>query len=100
MTVSERKAQRSRPMVLSRGAVFGWNPAQNTMLNGVVNTASALERAVSETESAVSPRAAWVRTFDAFPPGHAATTIMPRAMLAVGAMAKVRRRVSAGNAST
>ena len=98
--VSKRNAPQSRPIVLSRFDVRGWSPAQKTMLKGVVSTARALESAVNETERAASPRAAWVRTFDAFPPGQAATTIMPRAMLAVGAMAKVRRKVRAGSAIT
>src|SRR5690606_26659945 len=47
---------------------------------GIVNTVITLEIAVSETESAVSPRARYVIRFEVGPPGQAARIITPMAI--------------------
>jgi len=59
-------------------------PAQNVMFNGVMNTAHRLAMAVMETDKATLPLAVAVMKLEMLPPGQAATSIIPRATLAMG----------------
>ena len=71
---------------------------QNAKLSGVVNTHAAVLMAVSETESSVLPLDNEVMKFDMLPPGHAATRIIPSAIIGDIQFLNVivRRNVSAG----
>ena len=51
----------------------------NTTMNGIVTTESRLMTAVSEMESATSPRPKAVSRFEVTPPGAAATIMTPSA---------------------
>ena len=64
-------------MAISRriAAVAGLSEPHSAVLNGVKNSAPTVENAVIVTESAVLPRAKWVRKFEMLPPGQHATRI-------------------------
>ena len=61
-----------------------------------MNSATVVAIAVIDTESAVFPPARWVRKFEMLPPGQAATSIRPSAMLGSGRKARTMRKVAAG----
>jgi hypothetical protein len=75
-----------------------YNPPQNEILKGVMNTATTLAIAVMQTDSAVFPLARDVIKFEMFPPGQAATTIIPRATLGRGLNSSTSRKVRKGRA--
>ena len=71
---------------------------QKEKLSGVVNMHNAVLMAVSETESSVFPLQRDVMKLEMFPPGHAATRIIPSAIIGDIQFLKVivRRKVKAG----
>lgn len=84
----------------SSAAVSGLSAAQNRMLSGVVTMASRLDTPVMLIDSAVLPRAICVIRLEMLPPGHAATTIMPSAMLGCGFSSMVIAHVTAGSTAS
>ena len=58
---------------------------------------SELDTAVKLTESAAFPLAIDAMKFEIFPPGQAATSIIPKAKLGRGWMIKIKINVSAGS---
>ena len=71
-------------------------------MSGVVNMHAAVLNAVSETESSVLPREKDVMKLDMFPPGQAATRIIPRAIIGEIQLSieMTRRNVRAGRKMT
>lgn len=64
---------------------------------GVKRKAKAEEKVVRLTESAKFPFAKWVKKLDIFPPGHAATSTIPKARPGCGFTTQMMRRVATGN---
>src|SRR5690554_784561 len=62
-----------------------------------MKTAIKVEKAVKLTERAVFPFDKYVIKFETFPPGQAATIIIPRAILGWGLIAKTSKKVRKGN---
>ena len=58
-----------------------YNPPQKEKLNGVMNTASPVDMAVSVTDSSVLARDSDDMKLEMLPPGQAATSIMPMATI-------------------
>src|SRR5690606_38988367 len=65
-------------------AVSGFRLPQNARFSGVKSSEPSVEIDVIVIDSAVLPRAKWVRKFEMLPPGQAATRISPSAMLGAG----------------
>ena len=63
---------------------------------GVINTAATDEKAVKLTESAVFPLARCVMKLEILPPGQAATSIIPMAILGAGFIIITSRNVIKG----
>ncbi len=61
-------------------AVAGFMDPQKEILNGVIITAAAVDTAVMLMDKAQLPLERYVMILEKFPPGQAATSIMPRAM--------------------
>lgn len=76
--------QKSRLTTVRMLAVGGWRLAQSARFKGVITMERELETAVRLTESAAFPLAIADIKLDMFPPGHAATSIIPKAKLAFG----------------
>ena len=72
---------------------------QNEKLNGVVNTQRTVLMAVNDTDSSEFPLQSDVMKLDTFPPGHAATRIIPSEIIGVRTLLKMmqRRNVNAGS---
>ena len=66
------------------------------ILAAVGAIAAMVAKAVRLTLRAAFPPARWVIKLDMFPPGQAATIIIPSAILALGSMIQINRKVSAG----
>ena len=64
---------------------------QKKKFAGVITNASKEEKAVSVTESATLPRDKSVKKFDTFPPGQAATRIIPSAIPGEGVSISIKR---------
>lgn len=75
----------------------GINDDQKKKLAGVIIKAKSEVKAVRVTESATFPPASNEKKLEAFPPGHAATKIIPSAMPGAGVIINIIRHVSAGN---
>ena len=67
---------------------------QNEKLNGVVNTQSAVLMAVSETDNSELPLQSEVMKLEMFPPGHAATRIIPSETIGVRILLNVMQRTN------
>jgi len=72
-------------------AVAGFKLPQKDKFSGVMMMAAAVDSAVILMETAQFPFARYVMMLERLPPGHAATSIIPRAMDGAGEMTKVRR---------
>lgn len=70
---------------------------QNKKFKGVITNADTEVMAVSVTDKATFPRASSEKKLDAFPPGQAATRIIPNAIPCGGDQIKIITMVSAGN---
>lgn len=75
----------------------GSSDDQKKKLRGVITNARIEVNAVSVTESATFPPDNKLKKFDALPPGHAATKIIPKAMPGDGFKSKMSKQVSTGN---
>jgi len=73
-------------------AVSGLRFPQNARLSGVMNIAAAVDIAVIVMEIAVFPFARYVMILERLPPGHAATSIIPKAIEGCGFMIMVKRK--------
>ena len=62
-----------------------------------MKTANKVAIAVRLTDNAELPLAKWVMKFDIFPPGHAATMNMPKAILGIGSINHTKIKVIRGN---
>ena len=78
--------------------VGSYNPPQNEIFRGVMNTAQTLAIAVMLTESAAFPLAKEVMKLEMFPPGQAAINIIPKATLGIGRKMRTSRKVRNGSA--
>ena len=80
-------------------AKFRYILPQKEKFRGVVKMQAAVLKAVRETESSVLPLESEVMKFEMFPPGHDATSIIPRAIIGDIQFLKVivRRNVRAGS---
>ena len=67
-------------------------------MKGVINTAQTLATAVMHTDKAAFPLAREVIKLEMLPPGHAATSIMPRATLGIGLKINTNTKVKKGRA--
>ena len=67
-------------------------------MKGVINTAHTLATAVMHTDRAALPLAREVIKLEMLPPGHAATSIMPRATLGIGLKTNTNKKVKKGRA--
>jgi hypothetical protein len=67
-------------------AVSEYRPPQKAKLKGVIKTADMVAKAVRLMDRAAFPLARDDIKFEIFPPGQAATSIIPRATLGVGFM--------------
>src|ERR1039457_3783785 len=96
---TNRPAARGRPsssntcMNISSGFTATWrrigcagaySPPQKAMFSGVIEIAVSVDAVLMDTDSAVLPRAKWVRKFEMLPAGQEETRIMPSAMLGRG----------------
>ena len=80
----------------NNSAVGAYKPAQKAKLNGVITRAAIVEKAVRLTESATLPFAKEVIKLEILPPGQAATSIIPNAMLGVGSINTINIYVKNG----
>ena len=80
-------------------ANFRYNPPHIVKLSGVMMMQTAVLNAVSATESSLFPFDREVMKFEMFPPGQAATRIMPSAIIGLIHPSNdiTSRKVSAGN---
>ena len=76
--------QKSRLTSVSIIEVGGYKLPQKARFRGVMKIARELDTAVKLTESAVFPLAMAVMKLEIFPPGQAATSIIPKAKLGLG----------------
>lgn len=77
--------------------VSGKNVAQKSKLNGVRKGVNTVAMAVSETESAILALETEEIKLETFPPGQAATRIIPKARAGWGLKSMTRSAVNAGN---
>ena len=98
--VEPRKDSGSMLTCRNSALVSGLSPAQKMMFSGVVTIASRLDTPVMLIESAVLPRAICVIRLEIFPPGQAATTIIPSAILGCGFKSIVIAHVTAGSTAS
>tara|TARA_B100001758_G_C18077996_1_gene436748 strand:+ start:388 stop:672 length:285 start_codon:yes stop_codon:yes gene_type:complete len=82
----------------SISAVGGYKPPYNEMFKGVIKTAHTLAIAVIQTDKAVFPLAKEVMKLEMFPPGQAATIIIPIATLGMGLKIHTMKKVNKGKA--
>lgn len=80
----------------NKGAVAGFKLAQIVKFKGVVINAIKVENAVRLTANATFAFANEEIKLEIFPPGQAATKIIPNAMLGEGFKIKVKTKVKAG----
>ena len=80
-----------------RPLVIGCRLPQNAKLSGVITTATAVDSALTLTDSAVLPRAWCTRKLEMCPAGQDDTRIMPSAMLGKGCSTHTSTYVIAGN---
>jgi hypothetical protein len=78
--------------------VGGYSAAQKLRFTGVIITANRVALAVKVTERARFPPAKEVIKLEIFPPGQAATRIIPRAILGMGFIRRTSKKVRKGNA--
>lgn len=83
-------------MVRRTEAVGGYKFPQNCKLKGVIKIAATVANAVRLTLSAVFPPERWVIKLEIFPPGQAATKIIPNAILGFGCKIRISPKVKAG----
>ena len=67
-------------------------------MKGVINTAQTLATAVMHTDRAALPLAREVIKLEILPPGHAATSIIPKATLGMGLKTNTNKKVKKGRA--
>lgn len=77
--------------------VPGYSEPQNKVLNGVMKIAKTVEIADMLIDRGVFPFPKYVKKFDRFPPGQAATKNNPNAMLGNGFMIMTNKKVKAGS---
>jgi len=77
--------------------ILMYRSPQKAKLAGVITMAIMVEKAVIETDSAIFPFAREVMKLETFPPGQAATRIIPNATDGVGFRISTSRKVPAGN---
>ncbi len=73
-----------------------YNEPQNSRFKGVIITANKVATAVRLTDKAELPLAKCVMKLEIFPPGHAATMNIPKAMLEIGSIIHTNAKVIAG----
>ena len=76
------------------------NPYENTTINGIVSTLKRLITAVSEIESATSPRPNAVSRLEVTPPGAAAMIMTPSAISGGTGQIVTRMNATRGNRTT
>ena len=78
-------------------AVGPYIEPQNCRFIGVIKTANKVAMAVRLTDNAELPLARCVMKFEIFPPGHAATINIPKAMLGIGFINHTKKKVIIGS---
>ena len=98
MKISQNGISRSG-RIIRFSAKFRYILPQNEKLRGVVTIHAAVLNAVNETDNSVFPLEKDVIKLDIFPPGHAATSIIPKAIIGDIQFLKVivNRKVNAGS---
>ena len=76
--------------------VGSYKVPQNCKFKGVITIASSVAIAVKLTDNAEFPLAKWVIKLDTLPPGHAATINIPKAILGIGFVIYMSKKVMAG----
>ena len=76
-----QKGISSSGSIIRFSAKLRYNFPQNEKFSGVVKMHAAVLSAVSDTESSVFPLQSEVMKLEMLPPGHAATRIIPRAII-------------------
>ena len=79
-----------------KALVLGILLPQNAILKGVITVANAVEKADIAIDNAAFPLACCVIKLEMFPPGQAATNIIPSATLGGGLINKITKKANAG----
>lgn len=93
----KKRSRKLTSMVLILSLSPGIVEDQNKKLKGVTRNAMTEVMALSVTDKATLPLASCEKKLDAFPPGQAATKIIPNAIPCGGDHIKINTMVRAGN---